>query len=55
MPAFRAEVCDQELGRGGLIGDLTDLDRRPISVITSGDLRRYGRAFRRLAAAPDGS
>ena len=29
-----------ELGRGGLIGDLTDLDRSPIPLIPHGDLRR---------------
>ncbi|MBZ4659311.1 MAG: FAD-dependent oxidoreductase, partial [Desulfacinum sp.] len=33
MSAFRAEVWDKELGRGGLIGDLTDLDRSPIPLI----------------------
>ncbi len=41
ISAFRSEVWDKELGRGGLIGDLTDLDRSPIPVITNGDLRRY--------------
>ncbi len=41
MSAFRAEVWDKELGKGGLIGDLTDLDRSPIPVITSGNLRRW--------------
>ncbi len=38
---FRQEVWDRELGRGGLIGDLSDLDRSPIEVITTGILRRY--------------
>lgn len=41
MDAFRQEVWDKELGRGGLIGDLSDLDRSPIPVITTGDLRRF--------------
>lgn len=41
MKAFHAEVWDAELGKGGMIGDLTDLDRSPIPVITNGDLRRY--------------
>ncbi len=41
MAAFHQEVWDKELGRGGLIGDLTDLDRSPIPIITNGDLRRY--------------
>jgi NADPH-dependent glutamate synthase beta subunit-like oxidoreductase/glutamate synthase domain-containing protein 3/NAD-dependent dihydropyrimidine dehydrogenase PreA subunit len=38
---FRRDVWDGELGRGGLIGDLTDLDRGPIPVVTSGEMRRY--------------
>ncbi|MDY6838754.1 MAG: FAD-dependent oxidoreductase [Thermodesulfobacteriota bacterium] len=41
MGAFCREVWDNELGTGGLIGDVTDLDRSPIPVITSGILRRY--------------
>ena len=41
MDRFRKEIWDKELGAGGLIGDLTDLDRSPIDVITTGDLRRY--------------
>ncbi|MDP2267841.1 MAG: FAD-dependent oxidoreductase, partial [Deltaproteobacteria bacterium] len=38
---FVAEVWNRELGKGGLIGDLSDQDRSPIDVITTGDLRRY--------------
>lgn len=38
---FREEVWDQELGKGGLIGDLTDQDRSPVELITTGDLRRF--------------
>lgn len=41
MSAFRQEVWDKELGTGGLIGDLTTIDRTPIPVITTGDLRRF--------------
>lgn len=41
MTDFRKEVWDKELGRGGLIGDLTDLDRSPIPLIVSGELRRF--------------
>lgn len=41
MGIFVKEVWGKELGAGGLIGDLTDLDRSPIPVITSGDLRRF--------------
>jgi NADPH-dependent glutamate synthase beta subunit-like oxidoreductase/glutamate synthase domain-containing protein 3/NAD-dependent dihydropyrimidine dehydrogenase PreA subunit len=40
MREFRAGVWDAELGRGGLIGDLTSLDRSPIPLIVHGDLRR---------------
>ncbi len=38
---FLTEVWDPELGKGGLIGDLTAQDRSPVEVITTGDLRRY--------------
>jgi NADPH-dependent glutamate synthase beta subunit-like oxidoreductase/glutamate synthase domain-containing protein 3/NAD-dependent dihydropyrimidine dehydrogenase PreA subunit len=41
MASFRTQIWDQELGQGGLIGDLTDLDRSPIALITSGDMRRF--------------
>ncbi|SDB14312.1 NADPH-dependent glutamate synthase beta chain [Desulfonatronum thiosulfatophilum] len=41
MSEFRRDVWDKELGRGGMIGDLTNLDRSPIPLITTGDLRRY--------------
>ncbi len=41
MAAFRREVWDAELGQGGLIGDICSLDRSPVEVITSGDLRRF--------------
>ncbi len=41
MAAFRREVWDANLGRGGLVGDLTDLDRSPIPLITRGELRRF--------------
>ena len=41
MADFRRDVWDKELGRGGIIGDLSDLDRSQIPVITTGDLRRY--------------
>jgi len=41
MLSFREEVWDRELGNGGLIGDLTDLDRSPIPLVTSGELRRF--------------
>ncbi len=41
MQAFHQAVWDKELGQGGLIGDLTDLDRSPIPLITSGEMRRF--------------
>lgn len=41
MSEFRNDVWDAELGRGGLIGDLTDLDRSPIPLIVRGEMRRY--------------
>jgi NADPH-dependent glutamate synthase beta subunit-like oxidoreductase/ferredoxin len=41
MASFRKDVWDRELGFGGLIGDLTTLDRRPIPLIPTGDLRRF--------------
>jgi NADPH-dependent glutamate synthase beta subunit-like oxidoreductase/glutamate synthase domain-containing protein 3/NAD-dependent dihydropyrimidine dehydrogenase PreA subunit len=41
MSAFYREVWEKELGVGGLIGDLTDLDRSPIPVNSTGELRRF--------------
>ena len=41
MAAFHKEVWDANLGRGGLVGDLTDLDRSAIPLITRGELRRF--------------
>ncbi|NSW85058.1 MAG: FAD-dependent oxidoreductase [Syntrophobacteraceae bacterium] len=41
MDSFHQDVWDRELGAGGLIGDLTNLDRSPVPIVTSGDLRRY--------------
>jgi NADPH-dependent glutamate synthase beta subunit-like oxidoreductase/glutamate synthase domain-containing protein 3/NAD-dependent dihydropyrimidine dehydrogenase PreA subunit len=41
MSDFKSRVWEKELGKGGLIGDLTSLDRSPIPVITTGDLRRF--------------
>jgi NADPH-dependent glutamate synthase beta subunit-like oxidoreductase/NAD-dependent dihydropyrimidine dehydrogenase PreA subunit len=40
MAAFHRQVWEKGLGPGGLIGDLTSLDRSPIPVITTGRLRR---------------
>jgi NADPH-dependent glutamate synthase beta subunit-like oxidoreductase/glutamate synthase domain-containing protein 3/Pyruvate/2-oxoacid:ferredoxin oxidoreductase delta subunit len=40
MQQFSRDVWDRELGKGGLIGDLTDIPRSAIDVIATGDLRR---------------
>jgi NADPH-dependent glutamate synthase beta subunit-like oxidoreductase/glutamate synthase domain-containing protein 3/Pyruvate/2-oxoacid:ferredoxin oxidoreductase delta subunit len=52
MGDFCQEVWDQELGKGGLIGDLTDLDRSAIPVITNGELRRYVPVWENQAYMP---
>ena len=41
MARFRAEIWNGELGTGGLIGDLSNLDRSPIGLTPTGDLRRF--------------
>ena len=41
MHSFRADTWEKELGQGGLIGDLTNLDRTPIPLITNSYLRRF--------------
>jgi len=41
MTDFRHQVWDRELGAGGLVGDLTDIDRRPIPLVPTGELRRF--------------
>lgn len=41
MESFKKDVWEKELGRGGLIGDLTLTDRSLIPVITTGNLRRF--------------
>ena len=38
---FHQNVWDRHLGKGGLVGDLTDVDRSPIPLITHGELRRF--------------
>lgn len=38
---FRVSVWDRELGSGGLVGDITDMDMRPIPLITTAEFRRY--------------
>ena len=41
MADFHQNVWDKHLGKGGLVGDLTDVDRSPIPLITRGELRRF--------------
>lgn len=41
MADFRKNVWDAKLGKGGIVGDLSDLDRSVIPLITHGDLRRF--------------
>jgi NADPH-dependent glutamate synthase beta subunit-like oxidoreductase/glutamate synthase domain-containing protein 3/Pyruvate/2-oxoacid:ferredoxin oxidoreductase delta subunit len=41
MAAFHRQVWDSTLGRGGLVGDLTDLDRSLIPLVTRDELRRF--------------
>lgn len=41
MSDFRKNVWDKELGDGGLIGDLTKIERSPIPLIITGDMRRF--------------
>ncbi len=40
LKSFRSSVWDAELGKGGIVGDLSDLDMSHINVITTGELRR---------------
>ncbi len=41
MHAFCESVWEKELGRGGMIADLTSLDRSQIPVIGTGEFRRF--------------
>jgi len=41
MSSFYKDVWEKELGAGGLIGDLTDLDRSPIPLVPTGEMRRF--------------
>ncbi len=41
MAYFRSHVWDKELGAGGVIGDLVDFDRSPVTLVPTGELRRY--------------
>lgn len=52
MGDFSKEVWNKELGQGGLIGDLIDIDQGVIPVITTGDLRRYVPVWENRTYAP---
>jgi NADPH-dependent glutamate synthase beta subunit-like oxidoreductase/glutamate synthase domain-containing protein 3/NAD-dependent dihydropyrimidine dehydrogenase PreA subunit len=41
MNAFREKVWDKELGPGGLIGDLSQMDHGVVPIITTDKLRRF--------------
>jgi NADPH-dependent glutamate synthase beta subunit-like oxidoreductase/glutamate synthase domain-containing protein 3/NAD-dependent dihydropyrimidine dehydrogenase PreA subunit len=41
MKHFIEHVWDKELGKGGLIGDLEEVDRTPVPVIATGQWRRF--------------
>ena len=41
VSGFRSSVWEQELGAGGLVGDITDRDMSLISLIPTGELRRF--------------
>ncbi len=41
MSSFRQDVWDRELGKGGLIGDLQEVERETLPLITKGDMRRF--------------
>ncbi len=41
MQSFRQDVWDRELGKGGLIGDLQEVERGTTPLITKGEWRRF--------------
>ncbi|MCU0597862.1 MAG: FAD-dependent oxidoreductase [Desulfobacterales bacterium] len=41
LPEFHDAVWNRELGKGGLVGDLSDADMNKIPIITTGEFRRY--------------
>ncbi len=52
MNDFCEEVWDRELGAGGLIGDLSTIEREPIPLITTGELRRFVPVWENQAYLP---
>jgi NADPH-dependent glutamate synthase beta subunit-like oxidoreductase/NAD-dependent dihydropyrimidine dehydrogenase PreA subunit len=49
---FHKNVWNRELGSGGLVGDLTDLDMSPIPLIVTGKLRRFVPVWENHVYAP---
>ncbi|MFP3980745.1 MAG: FAD-dependent oxidoreductase [Desulfobacterales bacterium] len=49
---FRTHVWNRELGAGGLVGDLTDMDMSPVPLITTGELRRFVPVWENRMYAP---
>ncbi len=41
LKSFHEDVWNKELGKGGLIGDLIDIDMSPVPLITTDELRRF--------------
>ncbi len=52
MSDFRDQVWDQELGSGGIIGDISRADRSQIPLITTGNLRRFVPVWENQKYAP---
>ena len=52
MADFRTQIWDEELGSGGIFGDLTKIDRSPIPLITTGELRRFVPSWENRKYAP---
>jgi NADPH-dependent glutamate synthase beta subunit-like oxidoreductase/glutamate synthase domain-containing protein 3/NAD-dependent dihydropyrimidine dehydrogenase PreA subunit len=52
MSAFIQEVWEAELGAGGLLGDISNVDRSPIPVIATGALRRFVPVWENRKYAP---
>lgn len=49
---FRESVWNKELGAGGLVGDLTDIDMSPIPLVVTGELRRFVPVWENRVYAP---
>ena len=52
MEQFHKDVWDEELGPGGMVGDLIAMDTSPIPLITTGDMRRFVPVWENKKYAP---